>query len=538
MELKDEQNIFSEWLEKLQQESWQLELLISGFALFGIWESRTMLQSFQDYVTVNSPADNPGGLIALKMFGVLLATAWMIFFLNLLIHVILRGLWIGAIGLRYVSGEIDYKQLDFSEVFDDYFKRKVGRFDKYIERLEKVCSVIFAYTFLLFFIFLSATLFFIATTLIANLLNYVAGETGSTAPGFFVLLFVILGAFVFIDFITLGSLKRVRNKGFAKVYKYIYRFYSFITLSFVYRPLLYNFIDNKHTRRLFWFSIPYVFILFAVLPNFFLEANPYFPSFKKTQEYYNEVGKHMVLWNNYDNIREEILLINKNQKRRVIKRISLGSSEMSGPVGKLFLRQSSADDELLSKNFDIQPYRNTGLGHRITFKSKKDSTIIELEKQKEAALVEIINARRAEKKESLATKEKSDKTPFEFGQDIGRHGTKGLNWEEHWQTRIDSTSTYWDQKISLAREEKLITIKEALLQINEVAIDGQPYNDLLSCKFYVHPNLKEKGLLCYFPIDSLAVGEHILTHNRTFNINNENNSVTTVLNLPFWKINN
>ena len=27
---------FSQWLEKLQQESWQLELIISGIALFGI----------------------------------------------------------------------------------------------------------------------------------------------------------------------------------------------------------------------------------------------------------------------------------------------------------------------------------------------------------------------------------------------------------------------------------------------------------------------------------------------------------------------
>ena len=32
---------FSQWLEKLQQESWQLELIISGIALFGIWEART-----------------------------------------------------------------------------------------------------------------------------------------------------------------------------------------------------------------------------------------------------------------------------------------------------------------------------------------------------------------------------------------------------------------------------------------------------------------------------------------------------------------
>ena len=52
---KDNKNIFTEWLEKLQQESWQLELLISGFALFGIWESRDILESFTNFLAVNSP---------------------------------------------------------------------------------------------------------------------------------------------------------------------------------------------------------------------------------------------------------------------------------------------------------------------------------------------------------------------------------------------------------------------------------------------------------------------------------------------------
>jgi len=50
---KTKKGFFSEWLEQLQQESWQLELLISGLALFGIWESRGLLQRLEYYVDVN-----------------------------------------------------------------------------------------------------------------------------------------------------------------------------------------------------------------------------------------------------------------------------------------------------------------------------------------------------------------------------------------------------------------------------------------------------------------------------------------------------
>ena len=129
-------------------------MLISGFALFGIWESRDILESFTNFLAVNTPVKSNASMV-LKVATQMLRGAWLVFFTNLLMHVILRGLWIGAIGLRYVSGDIDYDKLKYSESFTKYFKKKVGGFDDYIERLEKICSSIFAYTFLLFFIFLS-----------------------------------------------------------------------------------------------------------------------------------------------------------------------------------------------------------------------------------------------------------------------------------------------------------------------------------------------------------------------------------------------
>jgi len=253
--------LFTEWLEQLQQESWQLELLISGFALFGIWESRELLTEFREYLDIHNPV-NSDAIVAVRFLGAMLQVAWFIFFINLLIHVILRGLWIGAIGLRYVSGEIDYKSLEYSEFFQSYLSKKVGRFDNYIERLEKVCSVIFAYTFLLFFLFFSFTIFLLETTFLARIIDFLFLEKGNTESSVGVLativvvLFILGGLIVFIDFITLGSIKKIRHRGISKAYSYLYRFYSFITFSFIYRPLLYNFIDYKHTRKLVWFSIP------------------------------------------------------------------------------------------------------------------------------------------------------------------------------------------------------------------------------------------------------------------------------------------
>ena len=114
----------------------------------------------------------------------------------------MRGLWIGAIGLRYVSGEIDYQSLHYSDYFLEYFERKVGSFDDFIERLERMCSVIFAYTFLLFFFFLSFILFLMEVVILARVMEFLT-DVGWEDLGIFILfIFILMGIVVFIDFIA------------------------------------------------------------------------------------------------------------------------------------------------------------------------------------------------------------------------------------------------------------------------------------------------------------------------------------------------
>ncbi len=268
MEIKDQKNFFKAWLEKLQQESWQLELIISGFALFGVYNSRSALADFGMYITQVSDS------FFERQLHTLFEVGWKIFFLNLLIHVILRSLWIGCIGLRYVSSEIEYDQLNYSARFTRFLKRKVGDYDDFIEKLEKICSVLFSYTFLLFLLFLSAISFLIFLTLPMIVLVWmgVSVEKAAVVFAFWSMLFSAIGLLVFIDFITLGVLKRIKEDPFARLYLPIYRFYGIITFSFLYRPLLYNFIDNKYTRRLFFFSIPYIFFIAAGQNMFSLET--------------------------------------------------------------------------------------------------------------------------------------------------------------------------------------------------------------------------------------------------------------------------
>jgi len=260
-------DVFKKLLDKLQQESWQLELLISGFAIFGLF-------SLQGYI-FDKYALNVQDANVYKI--ALLASATPIIFIllfNLIIHVLLRGLWIGALGLRYVSGDIDYDELKYSEKFTTYLKRKVGSFDRYISRLEDYCSIMFAVSFLMVFYVLGLTLLLIIFLIGTHYFNLYQGPYSSVL--FFIgnvlgIIFIIGVLLTFIDFITQGFLKK--KKWLSKIYFPFYKVFSLFTLSFLYRPLIYNFLDNKFGKRISYLLFPLYFLIFLSTSTYYKTSN-------------------------------------------------------------------------------------------------------------------------------------------------------------------------------------------------------------------------------------------------------------------------
>jgi len=203
---------FKKLLVKLQEESWQLELIISGFAIFGLFSA------IESINVAGETASIEGNTFYVTLHATALISCSILLF-NLLLHVILRGLWIGTIGLRYVSGDIDYDTLKYSKKFTKYLKKRVGSFDKYISNLENYCSIIFAISFLLIFYVLAFTLtifsIYIITTFTIN--NDSLPEALGNSIGVPLILFVVFGMLLtFIDFITQGWLKK--KQWLSKIY--------------------------------------------------------------------------------------------------------------------------------------------------------------------------------------------------------------------------------------------------------------------------------------------------------------------------------
>ncbi len=247
---------FKKLLDSLQQQSWELELIISGFAIFGLFTAYEPLK----IEMIN--AQNEQQIYRFVVYFILNIACSILLF-NLLLHVILRGLWIGALGLRYVSGDIEFEKLRYSQLFTKYLKKRIVSFDRYIANLENYCSVLFAISFLLIFYVIALTMIIISLVLVANFViesDYLP-EKFAEIFGAILIIFLAIGMFLtFIDFASQGFLKR--KKWISKIYFPVYWVFSFITLSFLYRPLVYNFLDNRFGKRLILLLIPiYIVIL-------------------------------------------------------------------------------------------------------------------------------------------------------------------------------------------------------------------------------------------------------------------------------------
>lgn len=332
-----EKTLLNKWLDKLQQESWQLELLISGFAIFGLF-------SLKNYMTREMELfySNMHGELSLQLsYGMLVVVLLVthIFIVNLLIHIMVRGLLIGAIGLRYVSGDIDYDKLKYNDRFIKYYKRTVGSFDNYIFQLEKISSVIFSFTFLLFFVFISFFLFFVATVII----SFILIELGFDQTYEFVQILNIIWLFLFglvaFDFITLGLIRKIKQRHFSKFYLVLYKVVGVITLSFLWRALLLNFLDQKFTKRLLIAIVPYIITITLLIPNSHIYEFEYFPKIYSTPlNGQFDMSSKSVNANSFNSQFYDSMRASDDPDFTLIQTLSLPSNRVSGNILEVFAK--------------------------------------------------------------------------------------------------------------------------------------------------------------------------------------------------------
>ncbi len=139
------------WLENLQRNSWEPEVIISGITLAFLFVFPTKIYEFCAYINQELGV---GYLFSVLLIFYLTAiiSVFKIFFV---VHLCLRFFWTGLLGLSYAfpEGVINEKLFKMAQNFN-YQKP-----DKMVLRMEKICSMTFAYPLSLVITFLVFTLY-------------------------------------------------------------------------------------------------------------------------------------------------------------------------------------------------------------------------------------------------------------------------------------------------------------------------------------------------------------------------------------------
>ncbi len=339
-----------EWLRALAEKSWNLELVISGAAIFLASYLPDAVDSMLRYYLENLVMDEDFSKITLPLmvYSFMKVVAWMLI-LTFVVHFVMRAFWAGVVGLHtvYTQG-IRYEQMPWQTDFTkEQMRQRFGPLSDYILRLDRLCNQVFSVAFLIALMSIGIGIAYMAIFLTINVLPAVMGKSAGKI-GSLVLLSILMMLAV-LPALSLLAIRSPRLAAFPWVQRmatWSVRHAGGLLMPLVYRPMSYlnmTFTSNVSKFRLLLTIFIGMFIVMGgVLLNFIsvmfhLSGRSAFT----TRDFYSE-GRNINLlaggW--YDNMRSP------NER---LPPLSIPSEVAEGPFLRVFVDYPKLLDAALSQ---------------------------------------------------------------------------------------------------------------------------------------------------------------------------------------------
>jgi hypothetical protein len=285
---QDEANT-PDWLRTIQLNSWEAELLVSALVLYALFQVPDFIKGFALQNFERSSLFH-GFFNVIKRAVELLS-------LGYITHILVRGVWVANVGLSYVfPNGIDSKRLGFKGKFGKEVESQ-SSLVKSVLRLERLSSLIYGISFLLFGLILGFGTLFLPFVALSELLPKLVEPNSSYTILMVLAFFLYMAIFLilFIDFVTNGLFRRIEWT--AKIYYPVSLILRVLTLSFLYRRALLVLVSNVKG----WRSYLIPTVLFIVSASFIVIKKQLSIADLKRYLQNNQAG--MVVSANYENSR-------------------------------------------------------------------------------------------------------------------------------------------------------------------------------------------------------------------------------------------
>ncbi|HQP04565.1 MAG TPA: hypothetical protein PLP11_08170 [Bacteroidales bacterium] len=219
--MEEEQKV-PKWLKRLQESSWELELLISGGAIFSLFKFGGIIPEFFDSFTTY--ASMPGSSI----FMIFVMIAIKSLTLGFVVHLILRSYWLALVCVSFAFPlGIQKEKIGWRKPFKIPVAGESGLY-KQIMRVDKICGLIIYSSIILAVIIAGFILF---TLVMVSIPLIILPDNG-------LYITIILAIFIvyLFDFLTFGFLRKIPYLSYIVFLPF--RLMDFLTLRFLYQRSL------------------------------------------------------------------------------------------------------------------------------------------------------------------------------------------------------------------------------------------------------------------------------------------------------------
>lgn len=339
----------SNWLQELSSQSWNLELLVSGVAIFSTSFLPDLIEQaiayyFENYQTGNELITNI--VLPTLAFSFAKASAYLLI-ITFFVHFVLRAFWIAMLGLRAVFPQgINYDNIpNTSNDLKETYKKKFGTLDSYLVRVDKICSQIFSIAFILVLFSVMLTVLYLLAFLFNAVLKTYKPELYNIVSKILGLAFLVFSVFALLITFLASKEKYRENPVISKLLK-IYMTSTTWMYVGTYKPIQYiNFVFASNlSRKKYYLSMTILMMsmavfAFSIYVQKLLQHNEV-PLFESRNFYSSGSTDYQLKSNYYDNLRAG---------EDYIWEASIQSDVIQEPFIKLFINYNKVLDADLAK---------------------------------------------------------------------------------------------------------------------------------------------------------------------------------------------
>jgi hypothetical protein len=335
-----------EWLKQLTEKSWNLELIISGAAIFMATYLPDAVDELLRFSLENLVVEEKINKIALPLlaYSFMKVVTW-ILISTFIIHFIMRAFWAGLVGLHAVYEQgIIYEKLPYQTDFTrQQMQERFGTLADYIKRLDRMANQIFAAAFMIALmssgVGLAYLVLFSAFYIIPLVIGKPYGEWIGNAIFITIAIFAMMPAVVQL----MTRNKKLSEKPWAKKFMaWIMKNAGSIIMPFVSRPMTYlnlTFSSNTSKSRMIMVTFLVSMLIMAAVISTFYNVIVHLRGIEgfTTRQYFAQGrNEHILTGGLYDNMRSP-------EER--LPPVSLPSEVIEGPFLRVFIDYPKYLDE-------------------------------------------------------------------------------------------------------------------------------------------------------------------------------------------------